>query len=73
MKPCFLIILSALLAGCGNPNSVAVVTIYANDGKVIRQWTTHHNVRVYRGCTYFLTDDGKEVALTGQVTVEEIK
>lgn len=48
-----------------------VITLYANDGSVIKTWTIKGTVEDRGGSFRFLTGEGKAITLSGTVTIEE--
>lgn len=47
-----------------------IITLYANDGKIIRQWSTKAKVED-RGGTCFFIVDGRAVTISGTFVIEE--
>ena len=77
------IVLCALCAGCSETaNNIKhlkssfvglnrIITLYAADGKVIREWTTKANIEDNGGTIYFLDANGKAITVSGTFIVEE--
>jgi len=49
-----------------------VITLYANDGSVIKTWETKTKVEVVGGIPRFITDSNKVVQLAGTYVIEEV-
>ncbi len=47
------------------------ITLYASDGRVIREWTTRTKTEDKGGTIYFLDAGGKAVTVSGTFVVEE--
>lgn len=47
------------------------ITLYAVDGKVIREWETTSKVEDQGGTVYFLDKNGKAITVSGTFVVEE--
>jgi hypothetical protein len=48
------------------------VTLFANDGSIIKTWKGNYKVDIDEACVRFI-DDGKVIELNGTFIVEEIK
>jgi hypothetical protein len=48
------------------------ITLYTADGRVLRQWKCDCSVEMRGGDAWFITEQGKSVAVMGSVVVEEL-
>lgn len=48
------------------------ITLYANDGHVLREWVTTTDTDDKGGTCFFLDKDGKYVRIAGTFVIEEI-
>jgi hypothetical protein len=49
------------------------VTLYSNEGKVLKTYKTKNRIWTNYGTYYFQMDDGSEVRISGNVAIEEVK
>ncbi|BAI80805.1 conserved hypothetical protein [Deferribacter desulfuricans SSM1] len=48
-----------------------VITLYADNGQIIRRWEGRFNIERKGSSLYFIDDDGKSVIINGTYIVEE--
>ena len=56
------------LSGCLNRR----ITLFGADGHVIRSWDCRCKVEMKGGDAWFVSDEGKAIAVMGTVLVEEL-
>lgn len=71
------IAVAALLGGCAEDKLAVIkerkVTLYASDGKIIREWRTHTPVEHSTTGVWIRDNDGQYTVVRGTTVVEFIK
>ncbi|MGA1862586.1 hypothetical protein OWM07_06855 [Deferribacter thermophilus] len=49
-----------------------VITLYADNGQIIKRWEGRFNIERKGSSLYFIDDDGKSVIINGTYIVEEM-